>query len=567
MRRVNVVGRIVLVAGGVAGATGAAMAQSPWREPVLRETLERVYPNGVPANLLGLEAPRRGAWNDTGDPGAPPKLVTSGPDVIVGSLCNSLLGDQTETIAPVSTVGSFRAYGIGTTSCNIGDTRLLWDDSSARKPVIAQNLYRLKNGRIEQIGQSWLKHGFFALSDNLCATCDGSGGWVLGVGCADTYSSSLNRGSSNANGLGPRYEVNPFTGRYNWPIQTTTAVAPVSDGTYRRLRVNTADLADGGTAGVYYFGEGEYITPDDAAFGNGGNNASYRRLTVNPSTGVLTFTTGTGNATARGKPAIFAWQDFGGPGGTPNPSVIISTLTAGASFSPGAWQLVNNVAPGGAFYLPNVPTGDGILYLGSLASDNGDGTWHYEYALFNLSSDRMGGSLIVPVPAGATVTNAQWRGIDAHSGVASEDATRNAPWTTTVSGSSVLWAAPVAYDPGQPTLGNGVRWGTMYNFRFDSNVPPVNTGSVTMGFYKPGVPDSVTGTAWTPDPSWTPPVCYANCDGSTDVPSLSAADFACFLSKFRAGDPYANCDGSTDVPTLSAADFACYLSAFRAGCP
>jgi len=68
---------------------------------------------------------------------------------------------------------------------------------------------------------------------------------------------------------------------------------------------------------------------------------------------------------------------------------------------------------------------------------------------------------------------------------------------------------------------------------------------------------------------WVQPVtpCYANCDGSTDTPALSAQDFSCFLSKFRAGDAYANCDGSTDTPTLSAFDFTCYLTAFRAGCP
>ena len=31
--------------------------------------------------------------------------------------------------------------------------------------------------------------------------------------------------------------------------------------------------------------------------------------------------------------------------------------------------------------------------------------------------------------------------------------------------------------------------------------------------------------------------CYANCDGSTGAPLLSAADFVCFLAKFRAGCP------------------------------
>ncbi len=64
-----------------------------------------------------------------------------------------------------------------------------------------------------------------------------------------------------------------------------------------------------------------------------------------------------------------------------------------------------------------------------------------------------------------------------------------------------------------------------------------------------------------------PPACYANCDGSTDTPVLTASDFTCFLSKFRAGDASANCDGSTSTPVLTASDFTCFLSAFRAGCP
>ncbi len=59
----------------------------------------------------------------------------------------------------------------------------------------------------------------------------------------------------------------------------------------------------------------------------------------------------------------------------------------------------------------------------------------------------------------------------------------------------------------------------------------------------------------------------ANCDGSTTAPVLSAADFICFLGKFRAGDAAANCDGSTAPPLLNAGDFICFLNAFRAGCP
>ncbi len=61
--------------------------------------------------------------------------------------------------------------------------------------------------------------------------------------------------------------------------------------------------------------------------------------------------------------------------------------------------------------------------------------------------------------------------------------------------------------------------------------------------------------------------CYANCDASTGSPSLTAADFTCFLNRFRASDAYANCDGSTGSPSLTAGDFTCFLTKFRAGCP
>ena len=90
------------------------------------------------------------------------------------------------------------------------------------------------------------------------------------------------------------------------------------------------------------------------------------------------------------------------------------------------------------------------------------------------------------------------------------------------------------------------------------------TGPATLTVTNPDG-QSAAGAVLTINAASTP--CYANCDGSTDIPVLSAADFSCFLAKFRAGDPGANCDGSTDIPVLSAADFSCFLAAFRAGCP
>jgi hypothetical protein len=60
--------------------------------------------------------------------------------------------------------------------------------------------------------------------------------------------------------------------------------------------------------------------------------------------------------------------------------------------------------------------------------------------------------------------------------------------------------------------------------------------------------------------------CYANCDGSTGNPLLTANDFQCFLNKYASGDTYANCDGSTGNPLLTANDFQCFLNKYAGGC-
>src|SRR6185436_19129494 len=135
------------------------------------------------------------------------------PDVIVGDLPNT---------SNYGSVGGINAYSVGTTSCNLGSCWLLWIANSAEKPVIGENMYRLKNGRFEQIGQSWLKHAFTALQQNVCGSCTSSGtGARLGVNCSDPYSSSLNGDQGR---LGPKADVNPNTGVYLYPdsrINTT----------------------------------------------------------------------------------------------------------------------------------------------------------------------------------------------------------------------------------------------------------------------------------------------------------------------------------------------------------
>src|SRR5690606_23493962 len=153
--------------------------------------------------------------------------------------------------------GSVLAYSVGTVSCNIGDEPLDWIAESTRHPVIAQQMYRLHDGRIEQIGQAWLKHGLCALQNWMCGTCVPAGFFceeALGVGCSDPYDVFLNGAQG---GMGPKFEVNPATGGFNWP---PTDLGQEGDEIYKRLQVRESELT---VFDALYFVEAQYIHPQD----------------------------------------------------------------------------------------------------------------------------------------------------------------------------------------------------------------------------------------------------------------------------------------------------------------
>jgi hypothetical protein len=212
--------------------------------------------------------PRTGSNNGAGRGG----VAAVGNDVIVGAIPDVMKWGAS---------GGIAAYSFGSTSCNIGTVQLEWSDSTNQHPVIPQNLYRLKNGRFEQIGMSWVKHGFCALQGTLCGACQPAGGgcphW-LGIGCSDPYDANLN---GSTGGLGPRSQVNASTGFFPYPF-----TAP-NDGTptvlKRRCQVPNADLDPAQNAGAVYYAECQYVHPDDAADNNDNNNASYRKVNVGTS--------------------------------------------------------------------------------------------------------------------------------------------------------------------------------------------------------------------------------------------------------------------------------------------
>jgi hypothetical protein len=440
---------------------------------------------------------------------------STGPDVIVGDI---------NGVSNYTNVGGIDAFAVGTTSCNIGNVNLLWNANATTHPVIPQNMYRLRTvdgaGQFEQIGQGWMKHAFTALTQNLCCTCNGAGGSVLGVGCSDPYTSGRNgTQAATTGGLGPRFQVNAHTGGFIWPYQfrANSTYIPQTSIT-RRVQVNTSDLNPALNSGALYYVEAQYVTPDDATAQNQNNNASYRRITISGAD--PNYTASMTGGTVREMPAITAWK-------VNDPSVIETKL-----FSP---EALNN---GGD------TTGHGVL--AARATDLGGGVWHYEYAVYNMNSDRSFSSFSVPSSPGLVVTNIGFHDVDYHSGdgynsqvgaVVNFDGT---DWPGANDGSNISWALV----PAVPLENsNALRWGTMYNFRFDANSPPT-TGSITLGLFKAvvGQPDTMLATG-TVVPMGIEP-CAADVTGNGTV---NIDDLLDVINAWGSADPSADVDDDGDV--------------------
>lgn len=381
----------------------------------------------------------------------PSALVAAGPDVIVGDLYGV---GAPPLVFRWGRVGDITAYSVGTNSCNIGDQPLEWVATTNQHPVIAQNLYRLKNGRFEQIGQSWLKHGFVATNDSLCDTCTNPvADDQLHPGCSDPYDPVLN---GNHMLLGPRSGVNASTGYFVYgtsPPESPTVIE-------RRLQVHDADLDPDLNAGALYFVEGHYVASDDAAAGNDNNNASYRVVTVTemnpPST---TFNLNVMGTTQREKAGIQAWQDM-------DATVAVSPV--------------------------DVP-GDGRVIVAAKATNLQNGFWQYEYAVQNLNSDRSVGGFRVALHDATPVQAAGFHDVDSHSGEP-YDLT---DWPSARPPGELVWATtPYSVNANA----NALRWGTLYNFRFRCTSPPIPNAVITLELFKPGSPSSATVMTLGPSP-------------------------------------------------------------------
>jgi hypothetical protein len=402
---------------------------------------------------------------------------SAGPDVIVGDI---------EDVSQMGSAGTQVGLAIGTDSCNIGDQGVDWFAlPNTDHPVVPQNLYRMSGGadnfeRFEQIGQSWMKHTFEALEEDVCSTCNTNGcqtGTHLCPACSDPYVSELN---GDQNSIGSRAWINPFTGAF--PQTANNHNGHNHDGVSHRIIVETSDLDPTQNPGASYFGEAAYITPHEYTWCvahpgqcNMFNNFSYRGFHV---TGSTNFTFTPTGSTVRMEPAIQAWAATG--------------------------ATVSQVEPD--------PGNDGIWFMGYKVTNPSAGVWHYEYALFNMNLDRSIQSFSVPLGTGTSVSNVDFHGPPQHPGWAN-DGTFNdqgyssTPWAVDQETSSITWSSET-FATNQNA--NAVRWGTLYNFRFDANQPP-QTANATVGFFKTGSPMTVEIQApgqggGTPTPTPTPTI-------------------------------------------------------------
>ncbi len=379
-----------------------------------------------------------------------------GPDVVVGDLSGlAQFG---------SSSGTQVGLAVGTDSCNFGTVNLNWfANPSNDHPVIPQNLYRMSENsdRFEQVGQSSVKHAFTALTNNICSLgCNGVGGSQLGSGCSDPYGASLNSGPS----LGSRAWINPFTGAYPRNDGTTpnnSHSGHTHPGPSHRILVEIADLNTTLNPGATYYTESQYITPHEYVWcqSNPGqcnmyNNVSYRRYSVTGTGSPFSFSAV--GSTVRQQPAVNAWT--------------------------------------GATHVPIEPERgiDGIGQVVYKVTQISPTLWHYEYAIYNQNLDRGIQSFSVPIGVGVTITNVGFHAPPQHpawsgDGTVGDAGFSNTPWTATQVPGMMIWGSETAASNANA---NAIRWGTLYNFRFDADKPPA-TMYGTVGFFKTGSPANV----------------------------------------------------------------------------
>ncbi len=386
-----------------------------------------------------------GISQDDNDNGVPDECEVPSPDLAISrvGLAPSVV-DPIDAFVYYGSHGGIRAFSFGTTTCNLGDAAADWFSGNDRHPVIGQNMFRLKNGRFEHIGQSWLKHTQCAVNEATCGVCIPTNCSSLGIGCADTYSATFNDGATG----GPKSEVDPQglccpgPGTHSHPYPLPSGPPEIRG----RLQIHNSDINAGGRT----FAEAQAVTHDEP-LSRRHNNAAWREVILETN-GIVGAEPGQ-ESVHLGEPAIMAWAEIEG-----------------------------------ATVVPVDVPGDGRFFVGAQVTDLGNNSWAYEYAIQNLNVVRGAEGLGIPLPKGVAVSEIGFHDVDYHSGEPYDGTDWPGQIIDDALGRRIAWATP-SFD--QNPNANALRWGTLYNFRFTADAPPVEV-QATLALFAPGEPATVT---------------------------------------------------------------------------
>ncbi len=347
----------------------------------------------------------------------------------------------------------YTAMAMATTSCNVGTVDVPWlQPMQANHPLIAFMAVRESNGRLQQISdRSYVKHGFFALSNNQCTPCQNpSNGTFLGVGCSDTYGTSNN---SDQYYLGPPSEIDPFLGTWvpacsyfdrgdpdvggaaSCDSNRSLSGSQVNAFPFEKHRVVMKD-ADLNVPGSTFYYQGAYVVRAEAEANRNNNLVSLRM-----------------NASWTGS----SWN-LSGTGSPVEGSVL--QRWSGATVTSGS----------------NMPD-DGRVYVAVKVTGPVAGMYHYEYGFHNRDNKRGVGGIHIPKSAAATISNLGFSDID---GIPGTD------WAISQNANEITLTTP----------NNPLHWNTIYNVWFDTDTAPL-PDSITLDEFDagPGSPTFTVGTS------------------------------------------------------------------------
>ena len=425
-------------------------------------------------------------------------LASAGPDLI----CSEIASGQT-----YGAVGDYQAYSFGDSTCNIGDTPFTYNANSPDHPVFTTSLFRLQDGQFHQIGISYVSHTFFPLQGNSCDLgCNPGSLGMLGAGCSDAIGAGL---AGSQTDMGPRIEVDPWSGGYPYPFSTINQTGNAVD---KRLKATVTDLSD---PSALYFVERQYISneelPEDRL-----NNSSYCRVFFTPASNSPRVQ---GDTFAQ-RPAIYAWQDHGLGADTADPNVMISSV-----------------------FLPD----DGLVYVGSRATEMDDGTWRYDYAIQNQNASKGVNAFRILFDSDIEVTQPTFHDIEYIDEI--DNQIDGTDWTFSTPGDMAQWT--LGENAIQNPMGNAIRWGTMYSFSFVSENPP-NEATIELGVF---ASDNESVLAFAIAPENDDCAADFNDDGM-----LNFFDVTLFIQSHLNGDDF-NGDGSNNY-----FDVSYFIQLYFSGC-